>query len=49
MERADKSAMTERKFKEFISKLSENEILDLHAMSCIVRGYGRSMMCVSER
>jgi hypothetical protein len=40
MKRADKSSMNEKKFKEFISELSENETLDLHAMTCVRGGDG---------
>ena len=40
MKRADKSAMATRNLNELISKLSEDEILDLHTMSYIRGGDG---------
>ena len=40
MKREDKSATAERNFREFISELSENETLDLHAMKCVRGGEG---------
>jgi hypothetical protein len=40
MKRTDKSATAERNFKEFISELSENETLDVHAMKCVRGGEG---------
>lgn len=40
MKRADKSSVDEKKFKEFISELSENETLDLNAMTFVRGGEG---------
>jgi hypothetical protein len=40
MKRADKSAETIRNFDQLISNLSENEILNAQAMSCIKGGDG---------
>jgi hypothetical protein len=40
MKRADKSAETIRNFDSLISKLSENEIIDLNSMRCIRGGDG---------
>jgi hypothetical protein len=40
MKRADKSAMAESNFSEFISELSEDETLDVHAMRCVRGGDG---------
>lgn len=40
MKRADKSAETTRNLDLLISKLSENEILNLRAMSCVRGGEG---------
>ena len=40
MKRADKSAMPKRNLNELISKLSKDEILDLHTMSYIRGGDG---------
>jgi hypothetical protein len=40
MKRTDKSATAERNFREFISELSENETLDLHALRCVRGGEG---------
>jgi hypothetical protein len=40
MKRADKSAKTTRDLNVLISKLSENEILNLRAMSCVRGGDG---------
>jgi hypothetical protein len=39
MKSADKSSETTRNFDQLISMLSENKILNMHAMSC-VRGGG---------
>lgn len=38
MKRADKSAKSIRNFDQLISKLSENELLNLHEMSCVRGG-----------
>jgi hypothetical protein len=40
MKTADKSAMTKRNFDELVSILSEEAILDLHAMSHVRGGDG---------
>ena len=40
MERTIRSEMAKRNFDELISKLSENEILDTEAMSCVRGGDG---------
>jgi hypothetical protein len=40
MKRADKSSETIRNFDQLISKLSENEVLDIQAMSYIRGGDG---------
>jgi hypothetical protein len=40
MKRADKSAKMTRNLDLLVSKLSENEILDLHAMRCVRGGDG---------
>lgn len=40
MKRLNKSAKTTRNFEQLISKLSENEILNLQAMSCVRGGEG---------
>jgi hypothetical protein len=40
MKKVDTTATTKRDFDEFISQFSKNEILDLHAMSCIRGGDG---------
>jgi len=40
MEKTDKSAMAKRNFDELISRLSDNEVLDLHAMRCVRGGDG---------
>jgi hypothetical protein len=40
MERADKSGKTIRNFDQLISKLSENEVLSLQAMSFVRGGEG---------
>jgi hypothetical protein len=40
MKKADKSAETNRNFDAFISKLSEDEILDLNAMMWVRGGDG---------
>ena len=38
MKRADKSQETNRNFEQLISKLSENEILNVQAMICVKGG-----------
>jgi hypothetical protein len=40
MKTADKSAMTKKNFDELVPILSEEAILDLHAMSCVRGGEG---------
>ena len=40
MKRADKTSVTKRDFDELISKLSENEMLNVQAMSCVRGGDG---------
>lgn len=42
MKRADKSSGTIRNFDRLISKLSENEILNVHAMSFVRGGEGEA-------
>jgi hypothetical protein len=38
MKTTDKSAEAKRSFDQLISKFSENEILNIHAMSCVRGG-----------
>jgi hypothetical protein len=40
MKKVDTTALAKRDFDELVSKLSENEILDLHAMSRVRGGEG---------
>jgi hypothetical protein len=40
MKRADESAKTSRNLDQLLSKLSEKEILNLNAMSCVKGGDG---------
>jgi len=40
MKKLDTTATTKRDFDEFISKFSKDEILNLHAMSCVKGGDG---------
>ena len=40
MKRADKTSVTKRDFDELISKLSENEMLNVQALSCVRGGDG---------
>ena len=42
MKRADKSSETIRNFDQLISKISESEILNLQAMSCVRGGDGKA-------
>lgn len=42
MKTTDKSAESNRNFDQLISKFSENEILNIHAMSCVRGGEGEA-------